>query len=114
MVRGGRAVIVSELRRWLSVYDDIQFVSDVCHYDFVLLIDLFGTAFDLPNNICPSCHDINQDIASYYGVSEHKAFDINRDEIVDEHFLSEFISKHNSLHDALMIRLIYLKVNGSR
>ena len=112
MVRGGRAVVLSELRHWLDKYDEIQFVSDVCHYDFVLLIDLFGTAFDLPNNICPSCHDINQDIASYYGVSEHTAFDINRDEIVEEPFLSEFFSKHNSLYDALVIRLVYSKVNN--
>lgn len=112
MVSGGRAVVLSVLRHWLSVYDDVQFVSDVCHYDFVLLIDLFGTAFDLPNNICPSCHDINQDIASYYGVSEYTAFDINRDEIVDEPFLSEFVSKHNSLYDALVIRLVYSKVNN--
>lgn len=112
MVRGGRAVVFSELKHWLDKYDEIQFVSDVCHYDFVLLIDLFGTAFDLPNNICASCHDINQDIASYYGVSEHTAFDINRDEIVDEPFLSEFVSKHNSLYDALVIRLVYSKVNN--
>lgn len=112
MVRGGRAVVFSELRHWLDKYDEIQFVSDVCHYDFVLLIDLFGTAFDLPNNICASCHDINQDIASYYGVSEHTAFDINRDEIVDERFLSKYFSKHNSLYDALVIRLIYSKVNN--
>lgn len=112
MVRGGRAVVFSKLKHWLDKYDEIEFVSDVCHYDFVLLIDLFGTAFDLPNNICASCHDINQDIASYYGVSEHTAFDINRDEIVDEPFLSEFISKHNSLYDALVIRLVYSKVNN--
>jgi hypothetical protein len=112
MVRGGRAVVFSVLKHWLDKYDEIQFVSDVCHYDFVLLIDLFGTAFDLPNNICPSCHDINQDIASYYGVSEYTAFDINRDEIVDEPFLSEFVSKHNSLYDALVIRLVYSKVNN--
>ncbi len=42
----------------------IQFVSDVCHYDFVFLIDLFGTAFDLPDYVSPACYDINQDIAS--------------------------------------------------
>ena len=114
MVRGGRAVIVSELRRWLSVYDDVQFVSDVCHYDFVLLIDLFGTAFDLPKNVCPSCHDINQDIAKYYGISEFEAFDKDRDVIAEHIGISRDIVKHNSLHDALMIRLIYLKVNGSR
>lgn len=112
MVRGGRAVVFSVLKHWLDKYDEIQFVSDVCHYDFVLLIDLFGTAFDLPKNVCPSCHDINQDIASYYGVSEYTAFGINRDEIVDEPFLSEFVSKHNSLYDALVIRLVYSKVNN--
>lgn len=100
--------IVSELKQWLSQFDDVQFVSDVCHYDFVLLIDLFGTAFDLPKNVSASCHDINQDIASYSGISEKQAFDYNREEfIADNDGTIHDGIKHNSLYDAEVIKKIY-------
>ena len=46
IMRGNRDLIAVELRDWLKQFDSVQFISDVCHYDFVLLIDLFGTAFD--------------------------------------------------------------------
>ena len=83
----------------------------MCHYDFVLLIDLFGTAFDLPENVSASCHDINQDIAKNYGISEREAFDKSREEIVAE-LCEEPISgiKHNSLYDAEVIKAIYEEV----
>lgn len=100
--------IVSELKQWLSQFDEVQFVSDVCHYDFVLLIDLFGTAFDLPKNVSASCHDINQDIASYSGISEKQAFDYNREEFIADNdgTIPDGI-KHNSLYDAEVIKKIY-------
>lgn len=101
------------LNKWLSQFDTIQFVSDVCHYDFVLLIDLLtngGTALDLPENISAVCHDLNMDIARHYHVSDREAFDMSREQImfdvcnggvfVDAH-------KHNSLYDANIIRAIY-------
>ena len=69
---GNAGEISIALKDWLSQFDHIQFVSDVCHYDFVLLIDLFGSAWDLPKSVNPACHDINQDIARYYGISEGK------------------------------------------
>ena len=56
------------LNEWIKQFDTIQFVSDVSHYDFVLLIDLLtngGTALDLPDNISAVCHDINHDIAQH-------------------------------------------------
>ena len=47
------------------------FVSDVSHYDMVLLIDLLvGNAKMLPKFITPACHDINQDIATMLDISE--------------------------------------------
>lgn len=102
------------LNTWLSQFDTIQFVSDVCHYDFVLLIDLLtngGTALDLPDNISAVCHDINRDIAAYFEVSDREAFDMNREEILDRlkghHVVGE---KHNSLHDAEIIKAIYKEV----
>ena len=97
---------------WLRQYDEIQLISDVCHYDFVLLIDLFGCAFDLPKNVNPACHDINQDIARHYGISEREAFDKSREEIVAE-LRSEPVNgrKHNALYDAEVIRSIYHSIN---
>lgn len=110
VVYGDRNFVVKHLKVWLSKYQNVQLVSDVCHYDMVLFIDLFGSAFDLPSNVCPSCHDINQDIADYMGISEKEAFDINR-----ELFLGPYISnikgkKHNALYDAKVIKGIYNKI----
>lgn len=104
--------VKTELEKWLSQFDSVQLVSDVCHYDMVLFIDLFGSAFDLPQNVNASCHDINQDIAKYYNVSEKDAFNISREEI----FLSLNQNnaagiKHNALYDAAVIKAIYNGIN---
>ena len=106
-IRGDKTMVREALEEWLSQYSFVELVSDVCHYDMVLLIDLFGDAFSLPKNINPSCHDINQDIAGFYGCTEIWAFDKSREEILKES--GETISgvKHNALYDAQVIRAIY-------
>lgn len=107
-VLGSHEDVRFELSEWLASFgDDIQLISDVCHYDFVLLIDLFGTAFDLPKNVSASCHDINQDIAKHYGISEKEAFDKSREDIVME-LCGKPIEgrKHNALYDAEVIKAI--------
>lgn len=110
-VFGDREWVTKYLKEWISQFDSVQFVSDVCHYDFVLLIDLFGTAFDLPKNVCAACHDINQDIARHYGISEREAFDKSREEIVMELFGHEVEGrKHNALYDAEVIKSIYEEI----
>lgn len=108
VVIGSKADIQYELGEWLKQFDSVQLVSDVCHYDMVLLIDIFGDAFDLPKNVSAVCHDINQDIAKHYGIYEREAFDKNREEIVAE-LCGEFIAgdKHNALYDAEVIKAIY-------
>lgn len=108
VVLGSKADIRYELGEWLKRFDEVQFVSDVCHYDMVLLIDIFGTAFGLPGNVSAACHDINQDIANHYGISDREAFDKGREEIVSE-LCGEFIAgdKHNALYDAEVIKAIY-------
>lgn len=110
-VYGDKKWVTVYLSKWLSQFDSIQFVSDVCHYDFVLLIDLFGTAFDLPENVCAACHDINSDIARHYGISEREAFDKSREEIVSELCGHEIDGrKHNALHDVEVIKAIYEEI----
>lgn len=114
-IRDNTTNITSAFAEWISRFDSVQFVSDVCHYDFVLLIDLFGTAFELPENVSASCHDINQDISRHYGISEREAFDKSREEIVLELCGSEIPgAKHNALYDAKVIKAIYEEICGGK
>lgn len=99
--------VKEHLASWLSRYDEVQLVSDVCHYDMVLFIDLFGTAFDIPSNVNASCHDINQDIADYLQISEREAFDISREKLIMMAGARIKGDKHNSLYDAQVIKEIY-------
>ena len=120
--------IACELNNWLQKFYSIEFVSDVCHYDMVLLIDLLsygGTAFDLPAKIpavchdlnqdidlpakIPAvCHDLNQDIARHYGISDEKAFDMSREDLVKDLCDKEIEGrKHNALYDAEVIKAIF-------
>lgn len=119
-LNGTKDIISKELRKWLAQFDSAQFVSDVCHYDFVLLIDLLtngGTALDLPKNISPVCHDINMDIAGHCGVSDYEAFDMSREKIVVGFNISSYDvagNKHNSLYDAHVIRAIWNEIKSMK
>ena len=106
-MKGSKSYVADCLKIWLSDYDSIQLVSDVCHYDMVLFIDLFGTAFDLPKGVNASCHDINQDISEYYNISEAEAFDKSREEMLDQFHVVIDGDKHNSLYDAKVIKELY-------
>lgn len=127
-VSGNKTDIHAELVSWLlnirNNYGDcnFQFVSDVSHYDFMLLINLFvKDALNLPHVISPYCHDINQDIAKFYNISDYEAFDLNREKIVREKYPSnkEFNklcdkNKHNALWDAYMIYAIDQIMNDNK
>ena len=119
---GDKEYIKLVLTDWLSTYEDVQLVSDCCHYDMVLFIDIFGDAFCLPDNANPVCHDINQDIAKYFKISEKEAFDLSREGIIEtynekisEHWPKEYIEiygdKHNALYDAKIIKAIFKVIN---
>lgn len=75
VVLGNKEQVRHELQEWLNNFrDNIQFISDVCHYDMVLLIDLlYGSAMMMPPWINPCCHDISQDIAMILDISEKDA-----------------------------------------
>lgn len=110
--RGNKNEIKESLLAWLSQFNDVQLVSDVCHYDMTLFIDIFGTAFDLPSNVNPYCHDINQDIADYLNISDKEAFDLSREELLDKYNITVSGNKHNSLYDAIVIKKIYELIRG--
>lgn len=116
-IKDNLEMVSHELIKWLDFVsngEEIQFVSDVCHYDMVLLIDIIsnkGTAFDLPENISPVCHDINQDIVEYYGISDREAFNKSREEIIEELGVKMLYgNKHNSLYDAMVIKNIHAEL----
>ena len=120
IVSGNKRLVSIHLNRWLNWiggYDSIQFVSDVCHYDFALLIDLItngGTALDLPGNISPVCHDMNQDIARFYKVTDAEAFDMSREEIMSYVCGQDYIitgDKHDAMYDAEVMRAIWREVS---
>ena len=109
---GNKKEISEMLKEWLSKFDTVELISDCCHYDMVLFIDLFGSAFDLPGNICPACYDINQDISNQFNISLKKAFDVSREDILRDNNIKLNISmKHNSLYDAFVIRELYYLLN---
>lgn len=104
-MQGNKNEIAKAFRGWLMQFDEVQFISDVCHYDFVLLIDLFGTAFDLPDNVSPVCIDINNSIADCLTISEREAFDISREKMLQDWEVAiPDGDKHNSLYDAMIIK----------
>lgn len=109
-VIGSKEDVREELNEWLNGFgDDIQFISDVCHYDMVLLCDLLADgAILLPQFINPFCHDLCQDIAMILDVSEKAAFDISREQLLTDRGVSLPKSqKHNALYDAEVIKAIY-------
>ena len=104
------SVVREELISWLRQFDSVEFISDVCHYDMVLLVDLLGSTDDF--RYCPACHDINQDISRYYGISLAEAFDKSREEILDSFNHNILGKKHNSMYDAKVIKAIYYSINS--
>lgn len=112
---GSKAYVCCKLMEWLEMDANFDsdyaavFVSDVSHYDMVLLIDLLaGNAMKLPEFITPACHDINQDIATMLDISEKAAFDISREQLLTNRGIDlPKGQKHNALYDAEVIKAIY-------
>lgn len=109
---GSTEEIKNALLNWLNQFNYIEWIGDVCHYDFVLLIDLlYGNALDIPPNVGKACFDINQMIAEYKNMPVSKAFDLSREQLNDDSILYSYIpdnlAKHNSLKDAFIIRALY-------
>ena len=106
---GDKYIVKEYLIEWLRQFSEpLQLISDVCHYDMILLIDIFGDAFSLPKNLSPVCHDINQDIANFLGITDKEAFDISREGFCNSQIKEQ---KHNALYDAKIIRVCYNIIN---
>lgn len=104
-MKGTKSQVAKQLINWIGAHE-VEFVSDCNSYDHVLLVDLITggrSALEMPDNISPYCHDINQDIARFYKVSNKEAFNMNREELAN----TKADAKHNALKDAIDIKNIY-------
>lgn len=98
---GDTNFIKEKIKKWLSEYDNIEIWSDCYAYDWVLFCQLFGHAFNIPNNICY----IPFDISTLFKIKNIDP-DISRE--VFAGIKSD--GKHNSLHDAMVIKACYEKL----
>lgn len=101
-VVGNKEYIKQVLSYWLTQFNDIEIWSDCLAYDWVLFNDLFGHAFNMPDNVCY----IPFDICTLFKIKGIDP-DINREEFIDNPIKGK---KHNSLYDAKVIRACYEKL----
>ena len=47
IIKGNKTLVKFYLSMWLSQFDKVQLISDVSHYDMVLFIDIFGSAWEI-------------------------------------------------------------------
>jgi len=113
-ITGTKDKVRTALHNWLSaIYkgNPCEWVSDVCHYDMVLLIDLLAnSALDLDSKLIgATCRDINQEIAMVQHISINAAFDVNREDYAqcgNSTNILDSNNKHNALFDAVVIKII--------
>jgi hypothetical protein len=89
---------------FLKRYDRVEMWSDCLAYDWVLFCEMFGGAFQIPNNV----YYIPFDVCTLF-----KAQDIDPD-INRELFAGVDGDKHNALHDARVIKACYDKLKSAR
>jgi hypothetical protein len=107
-VKGNVHYIKNELDKWLSRYssDIIEVWSDCLAYDWVLFINLYGDAFSIPVNIFYIPFDIST-LMKAYGIDP----DIKREDFIkSEDLMMNTDNKHNSLHDAIVIKACHEKL----
>lgn len=101
-IKSDTKTIRENLAVWLYQYRNLEVWSDCLSYDWVLFNEIFGHAFNLP----PQVYYIPFDISTLMKI-KHIDPDVNREEFVG---LNKTGSKHNSLHDAKIIKMCYEKL----
>ena len=100
---GKRHWVAYNLRQWLRQWDRVEMWSDCLAYDWVLFCQLFGGAFDIPDNV----YYIPFDICTMFKMKGIDP-DVNREEFAG---VTDEKEKHNALHDAEVIRSCYSMQN---
>lgn len=101
---GSKGYVKYRLINWLNQFDKVEFYGDVLMYDWVLLCNLFGGAFNMPKNVLY----IPIDISTLLRVNSID-IDTNREELAQKNatFQHFEIKKHNAFSDAIITKLIY-------
>lgn len=94
------------LTKWLQQFDKIEIWSDCLSYDWVLFNNIFGTAFDIPDNV----YYIPFDISTAFKMKNIDP-DISREEFTKDWLKENPFNipggKHNALWDAHVIKGCY-------
>lgn len=98
--KGDTKYVTDKLKSWINNLGPVEMWSDCLAYDWVLFNHLFGHAFNIPKNV----YYIPFDICTLFKIKGIDP-DINREE-----FAGIDGKKHNSLHDAKVIKACYEKV----
>jgi len=93
-----------ELTQWLAQFDAVEMWSDCLAYDWVLFNQIYGHAFNIPKVVFYIPYDICT-LMKIKGVDP----DVSREEFAG---IDTGMPKHNSLHDALIIKACYEKLMG--
>lgn len=108
-LRDETSVVKHQLLQWLEQFEQVEVWSDCLAYDWVLFCELFGGAFNIPKNV----YYIPFDLSTLFKIKGIDP-DINREEFCyAEVYLQKPISekpKHNSLWDAIVIKMCYDKL----
>ena len=88
------------LSQWLSQFEKVEMWSDCLSYDWVLFNQIFGHAFNIPDNV----YYIPFDICTLFHAKGIDP-DINRETFADIQVKGQ---KHNALWDAKVIRQCYI------
>ena len=95
-LRGDKSVVAFQLMQWLEQFEKVEMWSDCLSYDWVLFNQLFGHAFNIPENV----YYIPFDICTLFKAKGIDP-DISREEFSN---MKENAQKHNALWDAKVIK----------
>lgn len=110
-LQGDVETVKKHLEQWLNQFEHVEIWSDCLAYDWVLFCQIFGHAFNIPNNV----YYIPFDICTLFKVKGIDV-DINREEFAGivnskgQNETSEYLMKHNALWDAKVIKQCYDKL----
>lgn len=101
-IKSNKEAVADTLKIWLSQWDKIEMWSDCLAYDWMLFNDLFGHAFNIPDNVYYIPFDLST-LMKIKGVDP----DINREWFAGIDWKGK---KHNALWDAKVIKSCYEKL----
>jgi len=101
-LQGNKVEIEHHLKKWLSQFSEVEIWSDCLSYDWMLFCQIFGHAFNIPENV----YYIPFDICTLMKMKNIDP-DCNREEFVG---VKNDASKHNALWDAKIIKKCYEKL----